>query len=98
MRFFDQIILNTSGETAEIIIDHEDEMDVIIRCPNCGQATKYGETRMISGYTGCDQPYKDGGCYWNDLMPRVVMAQQNQDPEYGTSLMYSVNRDDDSDL
>lgn len=56
----------------EIIEDHEDLMEVIVRCPNCGQPTPYGTTRMISGYIGCDNPYKGGICYWDDLLPRTM--------------------------
>ena len=77
-----QIILNTSGERADVIVDNQDPMKVVIRCPNCGNPVQYGRTMMISGYVGCDSAYGDGICYWDDLMPRVVNAQK----QYGTQL------------
>jgi hypothetical protein len=45
-----KILLNTSGETADILIEDDDPMETIIYCPNCGKPTKYGDTLMISGY------------------------------------------------
>lgn len=93
MRIGNEILLNTSGETAEILVDHEDDMQVIIRCPNCGQPTMYGYTRMISGYVGCDNAYKNADCFFGDLAPRVVEAKKKGDPDYGTLQMYSVKRE-----
>jgi len=70
LRIGNKILLNVHGEAAEIVVDNEDEMKAIIRCPNCGNLTEYGKTRMISGYTGCD------ACYFTDLQPRVLKAKQ----------------------
>lgn len=95
-----RILLNTSGKTAEIIRDHEDDMQVIMRCPNCGQETPYGKTRMISGYVGCDNTYKDGVCYWDDLMPRVLEGHQAPEGselrrKYENGLLYDRNTCED---
>lgn len=61
-----------------------DECDLIVRCNNCGQPTLYGETRMISGFVGCDNKIlvdgKEIECYFDDLMPRVVKCHNSEDP------------------
>ena len=44
----------------EVLIDNEDEMEVIVKCPYCGKPTKVGDTLMISGYVGCP------ACYWGE--------------------------------
>ncbi len=60
----------------EVLEFNDDEMKMIVRCNNCGQATEYGKTRMISGFVGCDNKIKVKGkeveCYFGDLMPRVI--------------------------
>ena len=40
---------------AEIIEEKEDEMQTVIKCPYCGAITTVGETRMISGFVGCNK-------------------------------------------
>ena len=74
------------GNQMEIIEFADDMMDMILRCNNCGQATKYGETRMCSGFVGCDNKIiitgKEVECYFDDLMPRVMKYKEN----YGTDL------------
>lgn len=72
MRIGNVIIASLTQPPLEILEDHEDEMEVIVKCPNCGQPTPYGLTRMISGYIGCDNTYKGGRCYFDDLMPRIL--------------------------
>ena len=37
------------GNQMEILEYADDLMDFVVRCNNCGQATKYGETRIQSG-------------------------------------------------
>lgn len=63
-----------------------DKCDLIVLCNNCGQPTKYGETRMISGFVGCDNKIIVGGkeveCYFDDLLPRVRKYKES----YGTDL------------
>lgn len=66
-----------------------DEMDVIVRCNNCGQPTRFGETRMISGFVGCDNEIEGVGlCYFNDLMPRVVDWKANRYEDYISGKVY----------
>lgn len=64
------------GNQMELLEDNEDEMKRIVRCNNCGKPTEYGETRMCSGFVGCDNKIKVNGkkieCYFEDLMPRVM--------------------------
>ena len=70
------------GNQMELIEDNEDPMERIVRCNNCGKPTKYGETRMCSGFVGCDNKIEVDGkeikCYFDDLMPRV-MKYKNSD-------------------
>ena len=67
-------ILN-EGNQMEILEYNDDDMEIVVRCNNCGKPTKYGETRMISGFVGCDNKMiidgKEVECYFGDLMPRV---------------------------
>lgn len=67
-------ILN-EGNEMEVLEYNDDEMEIVVRCNNCGKPTKYGETRMISGFVGCDNKMiidgKEVECYFDDLMPRV---------------------------
>lgn len=75
-------ILN-EGNHMEVLISNEDEMEIVVRCNNCGQPTKYGETRMCSGFVGCDNKIiVDGNeveCYFGDLMPRVRKCHDSND-------------------
>lgn len=91
-----KMLLNTSGERSNILINHDDMMKVVITCPNCGQPTPYGKTRMISGYTGCDNIYKEGQCYYDDLMPRVMNAHNSEDKhlrkQYTDGDLYNKNK------
>ena len=57
-----------------------DECDLIVRCNNCGLPTRYGMTRMCSGFVGCDNKIDGiGECYFDDLMPRVVKCHNSED-------------------
>lgn len=84
------------GNQIELIQDNEDVMERIVRCNNCGQPTKYGNTRMCSGFVGCDNIIKVNGkeiqCYFDDLMPRVrkYHDSNNQDERnlYRTGKVY----------
>lgn len=84
-------ILN-EGNQMEILEDNVDEMEMIVRCNNCGKPTKYGKTRMISGFVGCDNKIivngKEVECYFGDLQPRVIYAHDNQTEEYRTGKIY----------
>lgn len=65
-------------------LETKDEMDVIVRCNNCGQPTEYGKTRMCSGFVGCDNKIiidgKEVECYFGDLAPRVRKCHDSDDP------------------
>lgn len=69
-----------------------DELDLIVRCNNCGQPTEYGKTRMCSGYVGCDNKIKVHGkeveCYFGDLMPRIMDWKNNHYDLYRTRKPY----------
>ena len=80
------------GNDMEIIKDNDDMLEMIVRCNNCGQPTKYGLTRMCSGFVGCDNKIRVRGaeveCYFGDLMPRVIDYHDNQTREYKTGKVY----------
>ena len=80
------------GNQMEILGFADDEMDWIVRCNNCGQPTKYGKTRMISGFVGCDNKIKVNGkeveCYFGDLQPRVIKYKENYYELYRTGKVY----------
>lgn len=71
------------GNQMEIIEENDDPMEMIVRCNNCGKPTKYGETRMCSGFVGCDNKIVVNGkkveCYFGDLMPRVISYKNSSD-------------------
>lgn len=79
-------ILN-EGNHMEILdnskyLETGDECDLIVRCNNCGKPTKYGDTRMISGFVGCDNIIEGiGECYFDDLQPRVIKYHDSKDEE-----------------
>ena len=87
-----EMIHSIFGKRLEILKDNEDDMKVVVRCPNCGQATLYGQMRMCSGYSGCDNKVKIKGkeveCYFGDLMPRVVEAHEHNYEEYRNGKFY----------
>ena len=72
------------GNQMLVIEENEDLMETIVLCNNCGQPTKYGETRMISGFVGCDNKIivdgKEVECYFGDLMPRVRKCHDSNAP------------------
>ena len=72
------------GNGMEVLELNNDEMEIIVRCNNCGQPTKYGMTRMCSGFVGCDNKLvingKEVECYFDDLMPRVMKYKESDDP------------------
>lgn len=89
-------ILN-EGNQIEILdnskyLETYDEWDLIVRCNNCGLPTKYGETRMISGFVGCDNKINVNGkeveCYFGDLMPRIMEYKNNQYDKYREGKVY----------
>lgn len=81
-RYINPNILN-EGNHMEILEENDDEMEMIVRCNNCGQPTKYGETRMCSGFVGCDNKIiingKEVECYFGDLLPRVQKCHDSND-------------------
>lgn len=80
MKLINPNILN-EGNQMIVLEEKEDEMETIVLCNNCGQPTKYGKTRMISGFVGCDNKIKVHGkeveCYFGDLQPRVLDWKEN---------------------
>lgn len=71
------------GNQMLILELNDDLMEMIVCCNNCGKPTKYGETRMCSGFVGCDNKIivdgKEVECYFGDLMPRVVKCHDSDD-------------------
>lgn len=71
------------GNQMELLKYDEDDFKWIVRCNNCGQATEYGNTRMCSGFVGCDNLILVNGkkiqCYFDDLMPRVRKLHDSKD-------------------
>lgn len=61
---------------------HPDTLECTLKCPYCGEITKIGATRMISGYVGCDN------CYFQDLQPRVLRLQETDYQEYMKGTFY----------
>ena len=89
--FLEPNILN-EGNQMEVLEYNDDEMEMIVRCNNCGLPIKYGKTRMISGFVGCDNKIKIDGkeveCYFGDLMPRVMDYKENHNDFYRTGKVY----------
>lgn len=87
-----KIKLSIFGPPATILVDNEDDMKVIIECPNCGLPTRYGNTRMVSGFSGCDNIItvdgKEVECYFGDLLPRVMDAHENNYELYREGKFY----------
>lgn len=90
-RLINPNILN-EGNHLEVLEENDDEMEMIVRCNNCGQPTKYGSTRMISGFVGCDNKIKVDGkeveCYFGDLQPRVLHYKENDREIYTSGKVY----------
>lgn len=90
-RLLNPNILN-EGNHLEVLEENEDEMEMVVRCNNCGQPTKYGLTRMISGFVGCDNKIKVDGkeveCYFGDLQPRVMHYKENDREIYTSGKVY----------
>ena len=84
-------ILN-EGNQMEVLEYNDDKMEMIVRCNNCGQPTKYGETRMCSGFVGCDNKIivngKEVECYFGDLRPRIIDWKNNHYDLYRTRKPY----------
>lgn len=95
-KYINPNILN-EGNHMEVLDTSEfektfDELDLIVKCNNCGQPTKFGKTRMCSGFVGCDNKIVIDGeekeCYFDDLMPRVVEYKNNQYEKYRERKVY----------
>jgi len=71
------------GNQMEVLELADDRLDYIVRCNNCGKPTKYGSTRMIHGFVGCDNKItvhgKEVECYFEDLLPRVMKCHDSND-------------------
>ena len=90
-RLINPNILN-EGNHLEVLEENDDELEMVVRCNNCGQPTKYGKTRMISGFVGCDNKIKIDGkeveCYFGDLQPRVLHYKENDREIYTSGKVY----------
>lgn len=72
-------VISLSQPPCKVLEMDNDEMEIIIECPNCHKPTKVGATRMISGHVGCDNEIEPGKiCYWDDLQPRILESYKNQ--------------------
>lgn len=93
MRYINPNILD-EGNQMELIQDNEDIMKRIVRCNNCGKPTEYGNTRMCSGFVGCDNKIEVDGkeieCYFEDLMPRVMKYKNSH--KYGEYDLYRTGK------
>ncbi len=91
MKTLNPNILN-EGNQMEVLKDNNDMMKVIVRCNNCGKPTEYGNTRMCSGFVGCDNKIivdgKEVECYFDDLMPRIMEYKDNQYERYMKGKVY----------
>ena len=91
MKLINPNILN-EGNQMVVLEENEDEMEMIVLCNNCGKPTKYGQTRMISGFVGCDNKIIINGkkkeCYFDDLMPRIMEYKNNQYNKYREGKVY----------
>lgn len=92
IKFINPNVLN-EGNQMLVLKDNEDEMKVIIRCNNCGKPTEYGNTRMCSGFVGCDNEIiidgvKYDSCYFDDLMPRVNKEHEKHSDSYINGKLY----------
>lgn len=69
------------GNQMEVLELADDNLDYIVRCNNCGKPTRYGDTRMIHGFVGCDNKItvdgKEVECYFEDLLPRVQKFKED---------------------
>lgn len=85
--------MRIGGKHVKVIKPHENLSYAIIECPNCGQPTWYGETRMISGYVGCDNRLPNGRkCYFGDLQPRVLFVRESDYERYRQGInMYHID-------
>lgn len=86
------MLMSIFGKKLEILQDNENDMEIIVRCHNCGQPTPYGLMRMCSGYVGCDNKVKIAGvekdCYFEDLLQRVLEARENNYKRYTNGKFY----------
>lgn len=91
MKIINPNILN-EGNHMVVLEENDDEMEMVVRCNNCGKPTKYGETRMCSGFVGCDNKINIDGkeveCYFDDLMPRIMEYKNNQYDKYREGKVY----------
>ena len=79
------------GKPLEIIEDKENEMECIVKCPNCGKSVVYGtEMRMISGFSGCDNKLNNGKICFHDLAERVLDAKKNNYDKYCNGNFYLI--------
>lgn len=66
-------------------------LDYVVECPHCKKPVVYGETRMISGYIGCDTEYIEGHSCFSVLVNNVSWARMNMEDEYVNGSVYGYN-------
>lgn len=91
MKVINPNILDEGNQMA-VLEEKDDVMETIVLCNNCGKPTKYGMTRMCSGFVGCDNKIEIDGkeveCYFDDLMPRIMEYKNNQYDKYREGKVY----------
>ena len=82
--------ISNADANPEVLVDNEDEMEVIVKCPYCGRPTKVGDTLMISGYVGCP------ACYWGEggLMNTVLRLRDEDYGSYVNGEWYKKHREE----
>jgi hypothetical protein len=82
------------GRPMKVLVEHLNDMECIVKCLNCGKPTKYGLTRMVSGYVGCDNILKNEKSCYVDLVERVLYAKENQTDDYVKGNLYGIKVED----
>ena len=79
-----KVLISLSQPPVLVVKDADDPMDVLIKCPYCGTLTKVGDTRMISGFVGCDHCYFVPG----GLLETTLFVRENDCENYREGRFY----------
>lgn len=79
-----KVLISLSQPPVEIVKDADNPMDVLIKCPYCGTPTTVGNTRMISGFVGCDHCYFVPG----GLLETTLFVQKHEYENYREGKFY----------
>jgi len=93
MRPAKSIKWSATKPAVKVVEENADELETVVTCPNCGQPTPLGATRMTSGWIGCDNLLEDGvtECYYGDLRPRVLRLKETGDERYVRGPVYLMD-------